>query len=59
MATPPTIHRHRIGGGSEAKLFNKFVDPPKEPGRTLDRVAPDVRISRSRYPTARRSCGCG
>ncbi len=46
MATTPTIHRHRVGGGTEAKLFNKFVDPPKEPGRTLDRAAPDVNIRR-------------
>jgi plastocyanin len=45
MATP-TIHRHRIEGGLESKRFTKFVDPPAEPGRTLDRIAPDVRISR-------------
>lgn len=38
-----TIHRHRLVAGSlDDRHFRKFVDPPPEPGRTLDRVAPDV-----------------
>jgi FtsP/CotA-like multicopper oxidase with cupredoxin domain len=45
MATP-TIHRHLVAGGAEDRQFTKFVDPPSEPDRTLDRVAPDVRIAR-------------
>ena len=41
MAT--TIHRHRLVRGSlDDRHFRKFVDPPREPGRTLDRVAPTV-----------------
>ncbi len=42
----PTIHRHLVGGGDETRAFTKFVDPPSEPDRTLDRVAPNVRIER-------------
>lgn len=41
-----TIHRHRVEGGAESKAFLKFVDPPPEPDRTLDRVAPTVTIRR-------------
>ncbi len=40
-----TIHRHRVSGGTDTKMFTKFVDPPSEPRRTLDRVAPDVQIA--------------
>jgi FtsP/CotA-like multicopper oxidase with cupredoxin domain len=41
MAT--VIHRHRLSRGSlDDRHFRKFVDPPEEPGRTLDRVAPNV-----------------
>jgi FtsP/CotA-like multicopper oxidase with cupredoxin domain len=38
---PTTIHRHPIRSGSTDDLrFRKFMAPPREPGRTLDRVAP-------------------
>lgn len=42
----PTIQRHRIDGGDEHDAFEKFVSPPPEPPRTLDRIEPDVRIAR-------------
>lgn len=47
MTVPPTIRRHRVApeGTREHAMFEKFVCPPGAPGRTLDAVAPDVRIS--------------
>lgn len=40
-----TILRRRIERGTEDwAAFAKFVDPPSEPGRTLDRVRPDVTL---------------
>ena len=41
------IGRRRIPAGSEeAAVFAKFVAPPKEPPRTLDRVPGDVFLRR-------------
>jgi FtsP/CotA-like multicopper oxidase with cupredoxin domain len=42
-----TIARHRIERGTqEWRAFAKFVSPPREPGRTLDRVRADVTLRR-------------
>ena len=42
------IERHRITPGShEATAYLKFIDPPPEPSRTLDRMPSDVFLRRS------------